>query len=58
MPEYSKVHWVICPKCKYNYYLGEQLLRSSEPAICPKCRLEFDPKKNLKPKFDPVQNII
>ena len=58
MPEFSKVYWLICPKCKYSYYAGEQLIRSHEPAICPKCRTEFDHKTNQKPRFDPLQNII
>jgi hypothetical protein len=51
--EIARVNWVICPKCQYRYHLGPQLLRAEgAPSICPKCRLEFDPKPHLEPKYD------
>ncbi len=45
----GKVNWVICPKCKLRYYVGPSLLMvEGIPAICPKCRTEFDPKERLE----------
>ena len=50
MSEFSRVNWVRCPNCNWRYYLGEPLLRRSDiPAICPKCRTEFDPRIALEP---------
>ena len=44
-----RVNWVGCPKCKYRFYVGIQLLLIKEvPAICPKCRHEFDPKEHIQ----------
>ncbi len=55
MSEISRVNWVACPKCKFRYYVGPQLLLvEGIPAICPKCRHEFDPKPHLEPKFTGV----
>lgn len=50
MEEIDRVRWVVCPKCKYRYYLSHQLLMERIPAICPKCRLEFDPVPCLEAK--------
>lgn len=52
MPEIERVNWVICPKCKYRYYVGVPLLLiEGIPAICPKCRHEFDPRPHLESKI-------
>lgn len=52
MDKLVKVNWVICPNCKYRYYVGASLLMAEGiPAVCPKCRHEFDPRSNLEPKF-------
>jgi len=50
MEEMDRVRWVVCPKCKYRYYLSYQLLLEGIPAICPKCRFEFDPGPHLEVK--------
>ena len=51
MAEICKVNWVICPKCGWRYYIGPNLLlRKGIPAICPQCRVEFDPEENLESK--------
>jgi hypothetical protein len=43
-----RVNWVICPSCTWRYYLGAPiLLVSGSYSICPKCRLEFDPRPHL-----------
>lgn len=56
MDKLIKANWVICPNCKYRYYVGASLLMAEGvPAICPKCRHEFDPKSSLEPKFDATQ---
>ena len=53
-----KINWVVCPQCKYRYYVGQQLLEKGIPAICPKCRLEFDPVPHLEsPKFKASRSI-
>ena len=50
-----RVNWVICPECSYRYYVGPQLLLVDDAlAACPKCGLEFDPKKALTSKMDSV----
>ncbi len=55
MPEVLRINWVNCPKCKNRFYIGSQLLLvNNVPAICPKCRTEFDPKPNLEPRFSEV----
>ena len=54
--EFNRITWVTCPKCKWRYYLGAQVLMvEGHPAICPKCRLEFDPRPHLDPKMTQVQ---
>lgn len=51
MGEIGRVNWVICPNCKYRYYVGESMLIAEGiPAICPKCRHEFNPKTHLQPE--------
>jgi len=51
----ARVNWVICPNCKFRYYVGPQLLLVKEiPAVCPKCHQEFDPKKHLESLLDEV----
>jgi len=50
MMEIHDVNWVICPECEYRYYVGRQLLLENIPAICPKCRIEFDPRPQLEAK--------
>jgi len=55
MTEVNRINWVICPSCQYRYYIGSQLLLvDGVPAICPKCRTEFEPKANLEPLFTEV----
>ena len=50
-----RVNWVICPKCKFRYYIGPQLLAvEGMHTICPKCHSEFDPKKHLEPRVTEV----
>lgn len=51
MPEIGRVNWVICPNCKYRYYVGASLLMmEGVPAMCPKCRHEFDARTHLEPE--------
>ncbi len=51
----SRVNWVKCPKCKYRYYIGPQLILVDDAlAVCPKCRHEFDPKPHLESKITGV----
>ncbi len=51
MPEPMRLSWVICPNCGYRYYVGAQLLSvEGYPAICPRCRHEFDANLNLESK--------
>ena len=50
MEDIHEVNWVVCPKCKFRYYVSHQLLVEDIPAICPKCHLEFDPKPHLEAK--------
>lgn len=53
--EITRVNWISCPKCKYRYHVGPQLLRAAEPqSICPKCRFEFDPTPYVEPRHDEV----
>ena len=48
----GRVNWVRCPNCNWRYYLCEPLVRRSDvPAICPKCRTEFDPRPVLEESF-------
>ncbi len=55
MPEINRVNWVICPKCKFRYYVGAPLLMvEGIPTHCPKCHHEFDPRPHLEPKFTAV----
>ena len=55
MSEIHRVNWVACPKCKYRYYVGPQLLLvEGIPAVCPKCHHEFDVKNHLEPKLTGV----
>ncbi len=43
-----RVNWVVCPKCKFKYYLSAPMLAvEGVPAICPKCRNEFEPRPHL-----------
>ena len=52
MAELHRANWVICPKCKFRYYVGVQLLLiEGIPAICPQCRNEFEAKKHLEPSL-------
>lgn len=47
MREIGRVNWVICPNCKYRYYVGASLLMvKGVPAICPKCRHEFESQEH------------
>lgn len=48
----GRVNWVICPRCKWRFYLGAPLFQvgGKIPAACPKCHLDFDPRPNLEPK--------
>ena len=44
----GRVNWVKCPKCTCRYYVGPQFFMvDNVPAVCPKCRHEFDPKLHL-----------
>lgn len=53
MEKLAKVNWVICPECKFRYYVGTSLLLAKGVnAICPKCRAEFDANSNLEPAFN------
>ena len=46
MDKIHKINWVSCPKCKYKYYVDQQLLIESIPAECPHCRHKFDANAN------------
>ncbi len=47
-----KVNWVICPSCGYRYYVSTALLLAAVvPAVCPKCRIEFNAADHLEPRF-------
>lgn len=55
MAELSRINWVICPECKFRYYIGLQLLlMEGISAQCPKCHHEFEPKSNLEPRVTEV----
>ena len=55
MAEIDKVNWVICPKCKFRYYVGPQLLVvEGALSTCPKCHHDFDAKDHLEKKFSGV----
>jgi hypothetical protein len=43
-----KINWIVCPQCKYRYYISLQLLEKGIDTICPKCRLEFAPMPYLE----------
>ena len=49
-----KANWVICPNCSYRYYVGPRLLIAELPAICPKCRTEFDPSQHLEKRHKTI----
>ena len=50
--EIGKVNWVVCPKCQYRFYCGPTIFYvEGIPAICPKCRTEFDAYAALEPRF-------
>ena len=52
MSDIGRVNWVRCPNCSWRYYLGQPLLKRPDvPAICPKCRHEFDAKAALEPRW-------
>ena len=49
MEKAERVNWVICPNCKYRYYVGPALVTlEGAQAVCPKCRHEFEAKSNLE----------
>ena len=51
MQKVARVTWVVCPNCKYLYYVGPAVLNTEGAlAVCPKCRHEFDAKSNLGTK--------
>lgn len=55
MPQIARVNWIICPKCKFRYYVGPQLLLvEGIPTVCPKCHHEFDPHKHLESRLTEV----
>ncbi len=49
MAEEVRVNWVRCPKCDWRYYVGWPLMKGTSPAICPKCRTEFDARTAVEP---------
>ena len=50
--EIGKVNWVVCPKCGYRYYCGPPIFYvEGIPAICPKCRFEFNAWDALEPRW-------
>ncbi|MFC1951497.1 hypothetical protein ACFLYI_00445 [Chloroflexota bacterium] len=58
MTEIHRVNWVICPKCKYRYYVEPELLLEDISAECPKCHTEFDAKGNREsPLTEQLQQI-
>ncbi len=50
--EIGRVNWVNCPNCAYRYYCGAPIFYAEGiPAICPKCRHEFDAWDAVEPRF-------
>lgn len=40
----GKVFWLTCPKCHFEFYVGQELLNlKGFPSLCPKCHHEFEP---------------
>ncbi len=45
----QRVNWVVCPNCRWRFYVGAQLLVvEGVKACCPKCSIEFDARTNLE----------
>lgn len=54
--EFDRITWLKCPNCAYRFYAGVPLMLAKDtPAICPKCRSEFDPRLNVEPKISQVR---
>ncbi len=55
MAEIPRVNWVTCPKCKYRYYVGPQLIMvEGVLSVCPKCHHEYNVRSQLENKVTEV----
>jgi len=43
----SKVFWVTCPQCRFEYYVSQELLNIKDfPTVCPQCHHEYQPEQS------------